>query len=817
MQDIFDNHGLYQLVDQPTFITGRSNTCIDLFATDQPNLVIKNKIDPSLHTTCHHQINNVELNLKCPPPPPYKRFVWHYERADEANLRRAVLGYNWNHLNSFENIDDQVEHFDEILMNIAKNYIPNEDKTFYPRDPPWLTKNCKDFYKIYRRKYKRYIRKNSPPAEKPALDEMKNEYNKLVQTEKEKYLSRLGAAVSDPRTGVKKYWTCLKKLLNNSTSSIIPPILHVGVFITDIKEKCVIFNEYFKNQCTVLHTSSTLPPLVKSTHLTINKIDFTKANITEHIRKLNINKAHGHDGITSRILKICDDSISTPLFIIYKNCISKGHFPKKWKKANVAPIHKKNERNLASNYRPISLLPICGKIFEKIIYDNLYCYIFNNNFITDKQSGYRRHDSTTKQLLSITHEIYKAFDDSKELRAVFLDISRAFDRVWHAGLLHKLETIGFEGEVIDILSSFLTDREQRVVIDGISSDWAQIEAGVPQGSILGPLLFLVYINDITEVISSDLRIFADDTFIFRIADQNSSEILNTDLCKITDWAHQWKMLFNPDISKQAVEIIFSNKTKTSTYDPLVFNGIPVKLVEETKHLGLILDNKLSFFSHINNKLSKAKQGLGIMKQLKKWVSYSVLENIYKLYIRPHLDYGDVVYHTTDINIDRTSPFTFETNSLIGSKIESIQYTAARIITGAWKGTSRKKLYDNIGWESLHDRRTARRLHIFYETFNSKFPNYLFDIVKSQLFSENSRNFNKKILINIPCKKNIFKKSFYPATILDWNMLDSLDRSIKESRSKSIFKNKINNQIRPKKNLILVWWEMIRSDTLLCYE
>ena len=284
-------------------------------------------------------------------------------------------------MNSFDSIDDQIEHFDETLMNIAKNFIPNEDKTFYPRDPPWLTKNCKAFYKNYRKKYKKYIRKNSPPPDKPALDEMKDEYNKLVQKEKEKYLQRLGASVSDPRTGVKKYWTCLKKLLNKSSSSIIPPILHVGLFITDIKEKCVLFNEYFKNQCTVLRTSSTLPPLVKITDLSINNIGFTKSNITEHIRKLNINKAHGNDGITLRILKICDDSISTPLFMIYKNCISKGYFPKKWKKANVSPIHKKNERNLASNYRPISLLPICGKIFEKIIYDNLYCYIFKQGHL----------------------------------------------------------------------------------------------------------------------------------------------------------------------------------------------------------------------------------------------------------------------------------------------------------------------------------------------------------------------------------------------------------------------------------------------------
>ena len=149
----------------------------------------------------------------------------------------------------------------------------------------------------------------------------------------------------------------------------------------------------------------------------------------DHVKKLNENKAHGHDEISIKLIKICGNAISKPLFIIFKNCISKSYFPKKWIKANVVPVHKKNERNIISNYRPISLLPICGKLFEKIIFDNLYTYIFQNGFITDKQSGYRNGDSTIKQLLSITHEIYKAFDASDEIRAVFLDISRAFDRV----------------------------------------------------------------------------------------------------------------------------------------------------------------------------------------------------------------------------------------------------------------------------------------------------------------------------------------------------------------------------------------------------
>ena len=163
----------------------------------------------------------------------------------------------------------------------------------------------------------------------------------------------------------------------------------------------------------------------------------------------------------------------------------------------------------------------------------MYEYIYKNKFISDKQSGYKRGDSTVKQLISITNEIHKAFDEGKEIRAVFLDISRAFDRVWHEGLIFKLRQIGIEGSAIKIIHSFLENREQRVAIDGFSSDWGQISAGVPQGSILGPLLFLIYINDITEIVSSDIRLFADDTFIFRIADQQSTQLLNSDSENIT--------------------------------------------------------------------------------------------------------------------------------------------------------------------------------------------------------------------------------------------------------------------------------------------
>ena len=448
-----------------------------------------------------------------------------------------------------------------------------------------------------------------------------------------------------------------------------------------------------------------------------------------------------------------------------------------------------------SNYRPVSLLPICGKIFEKIIFDKLYTHIYSNNLISDKQSGYKKNDSTIKQLLAITHEIHKAFDHSppREVRAAFLDISRAFDRVWHDGLIFKLKQNGIEGGVLSILSNFLAERKQRVIIDGKFSNWADIEAGVPQGSILGPLLFLVYINDLIDEVDSEIRIFADDTFIFRIVDQNSTENLNQDLEKITAWANAWKMTFNPSLTKQAVEVCFSNKRTPSSFEILDFNGIPVMQASDTKHLGLILDSKLDFKKHLAEKIAKAYQGLGVMKHLCKWVPRRSLEEIYKLYVRPHLDYGDIIYDISDLN--KSSIFTDSTSNSQMEKIEIIQYQAAKIVTGAWQGTSRLKIYDDLGWESLQNRRTIRKLCILFETLKNNYPLYLAETLNNCKYRQNSRYFDMQMLKNIPCRTRKFKASCFPSAIRDWNLLDY---DIKNSVSKQAFKNKILSLTRPKK-------------------
>ena len=238
--------------------------------------------------------------------------------------------------------------------------------------------------------------------------------------------------------------------------------------------------------------------------------------------------------------------------------------------------------------------------------------------LTPHQSGFRSNDSCIYQLLSIVHSIYADFDHnpSLEVQLNFLDISKAFDKVWHEGLLYKLEFIGISGNLLNLFRSFLNDRYQRVVINGQHSDWTPILAKVPQSSILGPLLFPIYINDLPGNLNSLVEFFADDTSLFSTVHDPtlSAKILNDDLSRISEWAHRWKMLFNPDITKQVQEVIFSRKNTKNDHPIAYFNEAPVAHTTCQKHLGMHLDEKLNFNHHVKN-IAKANKGIGLISKL----------------------------------------------------------------------------------------------------------------------------------------------------------------------------------------------------------
>jgi hypothetical protein len=239
--------------------------------------------------------------------------------------------------------------------------------------------------------------------------------------------------------------------------------------------------------------------------------------------------------------------------------------------ANITPVHKKNSKQNKTKYRPISLLSCMEKVLKKLDFKTLYGFCERNNLLTWKNSGFKPLDSTVNQLISIIHQIYTALETGQEVCIIFLDVSKAFYRVYHDGLIHKLQCMGIGGNLLQWLTSYLSNRRQRVVINGQSSQWKETNAGVPQGSILGPLLFLIYVNDIVDDLESSPCLFADDTSLLEVISdvQTSFDKLIRDLARLADWAHQWRLTFN---ATKTVHMVISKRLTRPQYPELLLNG-----------------------------------------------------------------------------------------------------------------------------------------------------------------------------------------------------------------------------------------------------
>ena len=396
------------------------------------------------------------------------------------------------------------------------NFVPLGTRNIIPRDSSWITRQLKTMLNRKNRLFRNYKRHGYKDGDRLRLDAFRAECQTAVETAKITYTRNLRNKLNGTNSSPKSYWKIINRVINKCRAPLVPPLLVDNIFVLNCSEKAKHFIDFFSNQCKLVANTSVLPPLNVLTEKRLDHITILGSQILPLIRNLNPNKATGSDGISGHMLLLCDESVVLPLKIIFQSILSTSIYPNMWKLANVTPIFKKGDKQLIENYRPISLLPICGKCFEKIIFNNLYSYLNVNNLITNNQSGFRPGDSTTNQLVYLTNKIHEAFKNphSLEVRAVFLDISKAFDKVWHEGLIFKLKQNGISGNLLNLFENYLTNRKQRVVLNGSHSDYTSIESGVPRGSVLGPLLFLIYINDLEINIYSSIKFFVDDTMLY---------------------------------------------------------------------------------------------------------------------------------------------------------------------------------------------------------------------------------------------------------------------------------------------------------------
>ena len=508
----------------------------------------------------------------------------------------------------------------------------------------------------------------------------------------------------------------------------------------------------------------------------LNSIVLTTDEVESVLKILLVGKATGPNGLSNRILRELSHELSLPYCSLFNQSLDTGHVPSSYKEANVCPVPKKGDLSVVSSHRPISLLNSEDKVIERLISKHLYNHLRDNNFLSSLQSGFIPGDSTVNQLTYLYNVFCQALDSGKEVRAVFCDISKAFDRVWHAGLLLKLQSAGVTGKVLAWFKSYLSDRRQRVVIPGAPSDWSYIRAGVPQGSILGPLLFLVYINDIVIDIGSNIRLFVDDTSLYIIVDDRvtAAGCLNTDLQRISRWASLWLVSFNPT----KAEAFLASRKLNRNHPPIYMQNQQITEVESHKHLGIYFSNDCTWHHHIKYIVDKAWTRINIMRKLKFKLDRKSLEKFYLTFIRPLLEYGDVIW-------DNCSQYEKD-------ELNKIQNEAARIATGATKLVSLFALSNEIKWESLDDRRRKHKLTLFYKMKSNLCPEYLSSLVPQTVNSISRYNLrNANDLQTVNARTTLYYNSFLPSTIRAWNNLPSEAQQLESVNSFKFFLKKEN--------------------------
>ena len=334
---------------------------------------------------------------------------------------------------------------------------------------------------------------------------LRNKINNLKRHAKETFYNNLEFSLLTIFSSNKKeFWKIVKHFVNKKDSvSTIPPLRTFTAsgdsiwHVSDL-EKADCLNSYFASVSSLDDSQATLPPFSEHTDKVLDNIEIPDEEIKDVIVNLDPNKASGPDMISNKMILKIAAVIEKPLCIVFNRSLNEGIFPDIWKLGNLVLLFKRGDRSIPANNRPVSLLSNLGKIQERIVFKHMYNHLHSNNLLFKYQSGFRPGHSTTFQFIDIFHHICQSFDEKQYSCMIFCDISKAFHKVWHRGLLFKLRQNGIKGKLLAWISNYLSSRKQRVKINSATSSLLSVNAGVPQGSVLGPLLFLVYLNDIAE-------------------------------------------------------------------------------------------------------------------------------------------------------------------------------------------------------------------------------------------------------------------------------------------------------------------------------
>ena len=761
--DKIKSEGLYQHVKEYTRMrTGQEPSLLDLVLTNEEGMINKIDIESPLGKSDH---TTLVFDFVCYAERFCSTDKYSYTRGNYKSMREDLINEKWMVIDKNENVAAMWDEFESVMARVTERNVPK----FHSRGnlvkhelQPWVNSMVRTVIRNKHYEWNKYQRHPTEENWKTYII-ARNRSTKGVRQAKKAH-ERIIA--ENLKVNPKGFWKLVQQKTKVKTG--ITDLISNGTKITSDQGKANILNRFFSSVFTV-EDQVTVPKIEipndipEQAHLHI-----TENQVIKVLEKLKTDKSPGPDGIHNKVLHETKNEVVVPLTKIINKSLSEGCIPDRWREAQVIPVFKKGNRSDPNNYRPVSLTSTCCKIMETLVRDSVMAHLLSYNLLANEQHGFCSKRSCCTQLLEAVHDWAEALDTSDPVDVIYLDYRKAFDSVPHSRLYEKLNKYNINGQIKTWIRDFLKDRKQRVVVNGKYSQVEDVTSGVPQGSVLGPLLFLLFVNDLPDDVQSVLKLFADDSKLYRkVRSPLDAEALQRDLNALSDWSHKWQLSFNVEKCK-VMHLGKPNRQHTYFMKDGSIETL-ISSVEVEKDLGIVFDSELKFVEHIEEVCNKGHQRIALIRRTFNYMDGKMFLVLYKSLIRPMLEYCSTVWSTM-----------FKKDS---EKLEKVQRKATKLV-----GSIRDKDYPSrlrhLDLPSLVYRRRRTDLLQVYRYFSG-----LDQFRGEELFQVDSgrtRGHHRK-LIKPRANKIVKQKMLAYRVITDWN---SLPEAIVMAESINIFKNKL---------------------------
>lgn len=760
-------HNLTQLVTQPTRmpdIVGHAPSILDLLLTSHP-AGYKVSVCAPLGTSDHCLVACTMPQCTPPPKEEVSRRVWHYSSADWDGMRDYFASVPWGQrcFNSEDPSECATAIADEIGLGM-EYYIPSSKIVSNGRSRPWFNRECALAVAAKKEAYRAWVRGRA--SNDPHTDVLKAAYNSASKACKRVFIradsqrvKRVGEELLSHPTGSRSYWRLAQSVESNFCRSSLPALRYPdGALAHAAKDKADLLANLFAANSR-LDDRDMRPPALDHCGYTMPEIRFRQRDVLRELRSLDVRKASGPDGVPAIVLKRCAPELSPVLTRLYRLSYATSCVPSAWREANVQPVPKKGDRSDPANYRPIAVTSVLCKVMERIINAQLIHYLEDHSIVNDRQYGFRPKRSTGDLLAYVTHLWGEAMDKYGESLAVSLDISKAFDRVWHKALLAKLPAYGLPGRLCEWVTGFLHERKLRVLVDGYASEFMSVNAGVPQGSVLSPTLFLLHINDMLTL--GHIHCYADDSTahghytsrpaVGRAGIAEQRQVLVAELDGVLEQISQWgsRNLVQFNATKTQACALSTKKTPFSPQPTL--QNTPLAITDSMAILGITLRSDLNHRDHIESVIKTTSRKLGILNKVRRFFTPEQRLLLYKAQIRSCAEYCSHLW-------DGSAKYLLDA-------LDSLQRRAVRIIGDPMVS---KFL------EPLQLRRDIAALSVFYRLYHGECSEELFNLIPPTSFryrtTRTGLSLHPHVVDRISARTKKFDNSFLCRTIKMWNSL-----------------------------------------------